>query len=70
VILYAVCTNDLNTHYRQLLSLGDDWDVVEVDLDLSANRVTIDLQHAGALLGHRSRPNDLCGGAMPGTPRD
>jgi len=42
--------NDLNAHYRQLLGLSDDWDVVEVDLDLSANRVTIDLQHAGGKL--------------------
>jgi transposase len=42
--------NDLNTHYRQLLGLSADWDVVEVDLDLSANRVTIDLQHAGGKL--------------------
>lgn len=36
--------------YRQLLGLSDDRDVVEVDLDLSANRVTIDLQHAGGKL--------------------
>jgi transposase len=42
--------NDLNTHYRQLLGLSDDWDVVEVDLDLSVKRVTIDLQHAGGKL--------------------
>jgi len=42
--------NDLNTHYRQFLGLSDDWKVVDVDLDLSASRVIIDLEHAGGKL--------------------
>ena len=42
--------NDLNTHYRQLLGLSDDWKVVDVDLDLTASRVIIDLEHAGGKL--------------------
>lgn len=39
--------NDLNTHYRMLLGLGDDWKVDQVDLDLAGNRVVIELSHAG-----------------------
>jgi len=50
VVLYFVGMNDLNTHYRQLLGLSDDWKVVDVDLDLSASRVIIDLEHAGGKL--------------------
>lgn len=42
--------NDLNEHYRLLLGLDDAWDVQNVDLDLEANRVVIDLQHAGGKL--------------------
>jgi len=39
--------NDLNTHYRQLVGVSDDWNVVDIDLGLDANRVIIDLRHAG-----------------------
>ncbi|PHQ32496.1 ISL3 family transposase [Rhodopirellula bahusiensis] len=42
--------NDLNQHYRLLLGLNDDWKVVDVDLDLNANRVIIDLEHSGGIL--------------------
>ncbi len=42
--------NDLNTHYRHLLGLSDDWKVVDVDLDLSASQVIIDLCHTGGKL--------------------
>lgn len=42
--------NDLNTHYRQLLGLGDDWKVVDVNLDLPASRVVIELEHVGGKL--------------------
>lgn len=42
--------NDLNQHYRLLLGLSDDWRVVDVDLDLSANQVIIDLEHSGGKL--------------------
>jgi hypothetical protein len=43
-------TNDLNTHYRLLLGPGDDWAVVDVDLDLTADRVIIGPRHAGGKL--------------------
>jgi transposase len=42
--------NDLNTHYRHLLGLSDDWKVVDVDLDLSASQVIINLCHTGGKL--------------------
>ena len=42
--------NDLNLHYRQLLGLGDDWNVENVDLDLVASRVIIELSHRGGRL--------------------
>lgn len=42
--------NDLNQHYRQLLGLSDDWKVVDVDLDLTAGRVSVDLEHVGGRL--------------------
>jgi transposase len=42
--------NNLNTHYRQLLGLSDDWKVVDVDLDLAASQVIIDLSHTGGKL--------------------
>lgn len=35
---------DLSTHYARLLGLGDDWDVTDVGLDLSSQRVTIRLK--------------------------
>lgn len=35
---------DLSAHYARLLGLGDDWDVTDVDLDLSSQRVTIRLK--------------------------
>lgn len=50
VILYFRGMNDLNLHYRQLLGLSDDWKVADVDLDLVASRVTIELEHAGGKL--------------------
>ena len=49
-MLYFVGMNDLNTHYRQFLGLSDDWKVVDVNLDLAASRVVIDLEHAGGKL--------------------
>ena len=42
--------NDLNTHYGRLLGLDGVWEVQNVELDLEANRVVIDLQHAGGKL--------------------
>ncbi|WP_430450685.1 ISL3 family transposase [Rhodopirellula europaea] len=42
--------NDLNLHYRLLLGLTDDWKVVDVDLDLTANQVIIDLEYSGGKL--------------------
>ena len=42
--------NDLNAHYRLLLGLDEAWEVQNVDLDLGANRVVIDLRHAGGEL--------------------
>jgi len=40
---------NLSEHYARLLGLGDDWDVTDVDLDLSSQRVEIRLKHvAGA----------------------
>jgi transposase len=42
--------NDLNSHYRLLLGLEDAWAVQNVDLDLDAGRVVIDLEHAGGSL--------------------
>ncbi len=42
--------NDLNAHYRLLLGLDDAWAVENVDLDLGANQVLIDLKHAGKKL--------------------
>jgi transposase len=42
--------NDLNQHYRLLLGLSDEWNVVDVDLDLNASRVIIDLEHSGGKL--------------------
>lgn len=48
--------NDLNTHYRQLLGLGDDWKVVDVNLDLPASRVVIELEHVGGNLLPRVFP--------------
>lgn len=42
--------NDLNAHYRLLLGLDGAWEVQNVDLDLEANKVVIDLEHAGGAL--------------------
>lgn len=41
---------DLNTHYRLLLGLDESWEVQNVDLDLDASRVVIDLLHGGGEL--------------------
>jgi len=38
--------NDLKQHYGQLLSLGEDWEVSEVTLELESNRVLIELERA------------------------
>lgn len=42
--------NELNTHYSQLLGLGEAWVVHQVNLDLTGSRVEIRLQHAGKKL--------------------
>ena len=42
--------NDLNRHYRQLLGLSDDWKVTDVDLDVAAKQVIIELSHVGVKL--------------------
>lgn len=42
--------NDLNQHYRDLLGLDDSWTVDDVDLDLGASQVRIQLSHAGGPL--------------------
>lgn len=42
--------NDLKTHYRLLLGLDQSWDVLDVALDLEANRVEIQLKHKGGVL--------------------
>ncbi|WP_146390008.1 hypothetical protein [Allorhodopirellula solitaria] len=48
--LYFVGMKDLNQHYRRLLALSDEWKVVDVDLDLNANRVIVALEHSGGKL--------------------
>ena len=59
VDLHLVGMNDLNLHYRLLLGLSDDWKVVGVDLDLSASRVIIALEHSGGKLCCRDMFRDL-----------
>lgn len=38
---------ELSVHYARLLGLGDDWEVTDVDLNLSSQRVMIRLERAG-----------------------
>ena len=42
--------NDLNQHYRTLLGLDDSWKVDNVELDLAASQVSIELSHTGGEL--------------------
>ena len=42
--------NTLHDHYRLLLGLNDSWAVDDVDLDLSGNQVTIQLNYCGSVL--------------------
>ena len=37
---------DLNTHYKILVGLNDEWEVSNVDLSLEKNKVTISVSHA------------------------
>ncbi|GAA5505615.1 ISL3 family transposase [Novipirellula caenicola] len=39
--------NELHAHYRLLLGLDDQWQVQNVDLQMDANRVVIQLRHSG-----------------------
>jgi hypothetical protein len=53
----------LKKHYRLLLGLDSNWEVLDVELDLEASRVEIELQPGGGrVAGKRSNPGLWTGG--------
>ncbi|QEG41371.1 ISL3 family transposase [Roseimaritima ulvae] len=49
-IFYDGSMNELHAHYRLLLGLDDQWQVQNVDLQMEANSVVIQLRHSGGKL--------------------
>lgn len=54
--------SDLHTHYSQLLGLSDGWKVIEVDLDLAAKQVVLQLEWKVGRQGPCSKCGKLAAG--------